>query len=67
MKEYTVVINCNLIDTIVNDDDVENIIRSELYKQQMKWLIKDNTKVDDVDITDVKVFVRDLDSEESEG
>ena len=63
MKEYTIVINCNLIDTIVEDDDVENIIKNELYKQMVKYSLRHHTNVDDVDITDVKVFVRDLEGE----
>ena len=68
MKEYTIVINCNLIDTIVEDDaedgvDVENMIRSDLYKQRTKEWIKVYGNIDDVDITDIKLFVRDLDGD----
>ena len=62
MKEYTIIVNCNLTGILVEDDvDVENIIRSDLYKTRIKNIVKADTNVDDVDITDVKVFVRDLD------
>ena len=71
MKEYTIIANCNLIDTVVEDDakdgvDVENIIRSDLYKTRIKNIIKEDTNVDDVDIVSVKVFVRDLEGGENE-
>ena len=49
--------------------EVESIIAGEKYdsyKSLLKWLLKAKTNIDDVDITNVKVFVRDLDSEESE-
>ena len=62
MKEYTIIVNCNLTGILVEDSvDVENIIRSDLYKTCIKNIVKADTNVDDVDITDVKVFVRDLD------
>ena len=66
MKEYTIIVNCNLTGILVEDDiedgvDVEIPIRSDLYKTCIKNIIKANTNVDDVDITEVKVFVRDLD------
>ena len=62
MKEYTIIANCNLTNILVEDDvDVESIVKSDLYKILIKNIIKANVNVDDVDITDVKVFVRDLD------
>ena len=71
MKEYTVVINCNLTNILVADDiedgvDVESIVRSDLYKTCIKNIIKADTNVDDVDITGVKVFVRDLEGGEND-
>ena len=67
MKEYTIIANCNLTNILVEEDvDVESIVRSDLYKTIIKNIIKANTSADDVDVTDVKVFVSDLDSEESE-
>ena len=63
MKEYTIVANCNLTNILVEDDvDVESMVRSNLYKTLIKNIIKANLNADDVDITEVKVFVRDLDS-----
>lgn len=62
MKEYTIIANCNLTNILVEEDvDVESIVRSDLYKIIIKNIIKANTNADDVDITEVKVFVRDLD------
>lgn len=62
MKEYTIIANCNLTNILVEDDvDVESIVRSDLYKILIKNIIKANVNADDVDITEVKVFVRDLD------
>ena len=62
MKEYTIIVNCNLTGILVEDSvDIENTIRSDLYKTCIKNIVKADTNVDDVDITDVKVFVRDLD------
>ena len=71
MKEYTIIANCNLTSILVEDDakdgvDVENIIRSDLYKTCIKNIIKADTNVDDVDITEVKVFVRDLEDKKDE-
>lgn len=66
MKEYTIVIECSLIDTITRNEEVESIITSDIYKKLLKGLLKAKTNIDDVDITNVKVFARDLDSEESE-
>ena len=66
MKEYTVVVNCKLVDTFVEDDDAEAIIRSDLYKQRIKEWIKVDGNVDDVDIVSVKVFVRDLEDKKDE-
>ena len=71
MKEYTIIANCNLTSILVEDDiedgvDVENIIRSDLYKTCIKNIIKADTNVDDVDITGVKVFVRDLEDKKDE-
>ena len=64
MKEYTIIANCNLTNILVEDDvDVESMVRSNLYKTLIKNIIKANLNADDVDITDVKVFVRDLDSD----
>ena len=64
MKEYTIIVNCNLTNILVEDDvDVESMVRSNLYKTLIKNIIKANLNADDVDITDVKVFVRDLDSD----
>ena len=64
MKEYTIIANCNLTNILVEDDvDVESIVRSDLYKTLIKNIIKANLNADDVDITDVKVFVRDLDGD----
>lgn len=66
MKEYTIIANCNLTDILVEDDvDVESIVRSDLYKTCIKNIIKEDTNVDDVDITGVKVFVRDLEGEDA--
>ena len=63
MKEYTIIANCNLTNILVEDDvDVESMVRSNLYKTLIKNIIKANLNADDVDITEVKVFVRDLDS-----
>lgn len=62
MKEYTIIANCNLTNILAEDDaDVESIVRSDLYKTLIKNIIKANLNADDVDITEVKVFVRDLD------
>ena len=71
MKEYTIIANCNLTEILVEDDiedgvDVENTIRSDLYKTRIKNIIKADTNVDDVDITGVKVFVRDLEDKKDE-
>ena len=71
MKEYTIIANCNLTSILVDDDvedgvDVENIIRSDLYKTCIKNIIKADTDVDDVDIVSTKVFIRDLEGEENE-
>ena len=66
MKEYTIVVECSLIDTITRNEEVESIIASDIYKNLLKGLLKAKNNIDDVDITNVKVFVRDLDSEESE-
>ena len=64
MKEYTIIANCNLTNILVEDDvDVESIVRSDLYKTLIKNIIKANLNADDVDITEVKVFVRDLDGD----
>ena len=64
MKEYTIIANCNLTNILVEDDvDVESIVRSDLYKTLIKNIIKADTNADDVDITDVKVFARDLDGD----
>ena len=66
MKEYTIVVECSLIDTITRNEEVESIIASDIYKNLLKGLLKAKTNIDDVDITNIKVFARDLDSEESE-
>ena len=71
MKEYTIIVNCNLTNILVTDDvedgvDVKNIVRSDLYKTCIKNIIKAETNVDDVDITGVKVFVRDLEGGEND-
>ena len=64
MKEYTIIANCNLTNILIEDDvDVESIVRSDLYKTLIKNIIKANLNADDVDITEVKVFVRDLDGD----
>ena len=64
MKEYTIIANCNLTNILVEDDvDLESIVRSDLYKTLIKNIIKANVNADDVDITEVKVFVRDLDGD----
>ena len=64
MKEYTIIVNCNLTGILVEDDiDIESIVRSDLYKTCIKNIIKADTNVDDVDIAEVKVFVRDLDDD----
>ena len=64
MKEYTIIANCNLTNILVEDDaDVESIVKSDLYKTLIKNIIKANLNADDVDITEVKVFVRDLDGD----
>lgn len=66
MKEYTIVVKCILIDTIISDKEVKSIIASDIYKNLLKGLLKAKNNIDDVDITNIKVFARDLDSEESE-
>ena len=66
MKEYTIVVECSLIDTITSDKEVESIIASDIYKKLLKGLLKAKNNINDVDITNIKVFARDLDSEESE-
>lgn len=66
MKEYTIVIECSLIDTITSDKEVKSIIASDIYKNLLKGLLKAKNNINDVDITNIKVFARDLDSEESE-
>ena len=71
MKEYTIIANCNLISILVKDDvedgvDVENIVKSDLYKTCIKNIIKADTNVDDVDIVSVKVFVRELEDKKDE-
>ena len=71
MKEYTIIANCNLTRVLVEDDiedgvDVENIVRSDLYKTCIKNIIKANLNADDVDIVSVKVFVRDLEDKKDE-
>lgn len=66
MKEYTIVVECSLIDTITRNEEVESIIVSDIYKNLLKGLLKAKNNIDDVDITNIKVFARDLDSEESE-
>ena len=71
MKEYTIIANCNLTTILAKDDvedgvDVESIVKSNLYKTCIKNIIKADTNVDDVDITGVKVFVRDLEGGESD-
>ena len=71
MKEYTVVINCNLTNILVEDDiedgvDVESTVRSDLYKTCIKNIIKAKTNADDADITNIKVFVRDLEDKKDE-
>ena len=64
MKEYTIIANCNLTNILVEDDvDIESIVRSDLYKTLIKNIIKANVNADDVNITEVKVFVRDLDGD----
>ena len=68
MKEYTIIANCNLTSILVEDDiedgvDVESIVKSDLYKTCVKNIIKADTNADDVDITEVKVFIRDLDGD----
>lgn len=64
MKEYTIIANCNLTNILVEDDtDVESIIKSDIYKILIKNIIKLILNADDVDITEVKVFVRDLDGD----
>lgn len=66
MKEYTIVVECSLIDTITGNEEVESIIVSDIYKNLLKGLLKAKNNIDDVDITNIKVFARDLDKEESE-
>lgn len=62
MKEYTIITNCNLTNILVEDDvDVESIVKSDIYKILIKNIIKMILNADDVDITEVKVFARDLD------
>ena len=57
------ILNDPLLADIEDGVDVENMIRSDLYKQRTKEWIKVYGNIDDVDITDIKLFVRDLDDD----
>ena len=58
MKEYTLIYNAEITEVLKTDEPLENYVYSD--KDQLVAWIESKLGVDDVHVTKVKVFERDL-------
>lgn len=67
MKEYTVTYTVDVTEVLEQtDDETELIVTDERFISLLEDRMKAELGVDDLHVRDFKVFVRDVDSEESE-